>query len=119
MIWMLIAQLRRLRFLVATLIAVLYAFGVLGPALAFSVEKNVSIVHSLMEAHGGEIVLHIHHDDTDHEASSKPRPHVGHHCCGVFALAALVGPVTVFSIPSVFCKPLLTDKAPARRQIEW
>lgn len=39
----------------------------LGKARQFRVtqsEMGTSIVHSLMEDHGGEIVLHIHHDDS-------------------------------------------------------
>lgn len=95
---MLIAQVRRVRIWVATLVAVIYAFGVLGPALAFSIDSKVSIVHSLTEAHGGSIILHVHHDDTDHEAPGKHGPHAGHHCCGIFALVALSGADAVFAI---------------------
>jgi|GEM_PF-2581385 len=95
---MLIAQARRVRICVAIFIAAFYALGILGPALAFSMESKVSIVHSLTEAHGGSIILHVHHDGTDHEAPGKQGPHVGHHCCGVFALAALAGADTVFSL---------------------
>ena len=91
-------QARRIRIWVATLVAAAYTFGILGPALAFSVERDVSIVHSLSEVHGGSIILHIHHDDTDHEAPGKQSHHVGHHCCGIFTLAALTGSDTVFSI---------------------
>jgi hypothetical protein len=86
---MLITQARRVRIWVATLVVAVYAFGVLGPALAFSLENNVSIVHSLTEDHGGALILHLHHDDTDHQLPGKQGPHVGHHCCGVFALAGL------------------------------
>ena len=74
-----------------------YAFGILGPALAFSLENNVSIVHSLMEGHGGSLILHLHHDDTDHQVPGKQGPHVGHHCCGVFALVGLLASLAVFS----------------------
>ena len=95
---MLNTQARRIRIWVATLVAAAYAFGILGPALAFSVESNVSIMHSLSEIHGGSIVLHIHHDDTDHEAPGKQGHHVGHHCCGIFTVAALTGSGTVVSV---------------------
>ncbi len=95
---MLNTQARRIRIWVATLVAAAYTFGILGPGLAFSVERDVSIVHSLSEVHGGSIILHIHHDDTDHEAPGKQSHHVGHHCCGIFTLAALTGSDTVFSI---------------------
>lgn len=95
---MLITKARRVRIWLATLVAAAYAFGVLGPALAFSVERNVSILHSLNEAHGGVIILHIHHDDTDHEAPGKQGPQVGHQCCGIFALAGLSASYTVLSI---------------------
>ncbi len=95
---MLIAQARRVRIWAAILVAAIYAFGILGPALAFSMESKVSILHSLTEAHGGSIILHVHHDGTDHEAPGKHGRLVGHHCCGVFALAALAGADTVFSL---------------------
>ena len=98
MIWMLIAQTRRVRIWVAIVVAAIYAFGILGPALAFSMDSKVSILHSLTEAHGGPIILHVHHDESDHEAPGKQGPHVGHHCCGVFALAALSGADVAFSI---------------------
>ena len=95
---MLIAQARRVRICVAALVAAIYSLGILGPSLAFSLDSKVSIVHSLTEVHGGSIILHLHHDDTDHEAPGKQGPHVGHHCCGIFALAALSGADAVFSI---------------------
>ncbi len=88
---------RRIRIQVATLVAAAYAIGILGPALAFSLERNVSIVHSLTEVHGGSIILHVH-DDMDGEAPGKREPHVGHHCCGIFSLAAMSAACSVFSI---------------------
>lgn len=92
------------------MVAAIYAFGVLGPALAFSMDGKISILHSLTEAHGGSIILHVHHDDTDHEAPGKQGPRVGHHCCGIFALAALSSADAVISIlerplASVTAKP--------------
>jgi hypothetical protein len=98
MIGMLIAQARRVRIWVAALVAAMYAFSILGPALAFSMDSKVSILHSLTETHGGSIILHVHHDDADHEAPGKQGPHVGHHCCGIFALATLSAADTGFSI---------------------
>jgi hypothetical protein len=92
---MLIGQARRVRIWV---VAAIYAFGILGPTLAFSMDSKISIVPSLTEAHGGPIILHVHHDESDSEAPGKQGPHVGHHCCGVFALAALSGADSVFSI---------------------
>jgi hypothetical protein len=74
-----------------------YAFGILGPALAFSLEDKVSILHSLAEGHGGSLVLHLHHDDTDHQVPGKQGSHVGHHCCGVFGLVGLSASDAVFS----------------------
>ena len=115
---MLNMQARRIRIWVATLVAAAYAFGILGPSLAFTLDRNVSIVHSLSEIHGGSIILHIHHDDTDHEAPGKPGHHVGHHCCGIFSLAALTGSDTVFSIveaPLAFVRTEPADMQALRR----
>ena len=106
---MLITHARRIRIWLATLVAAAYAFGVLGPALAFSVERNVSIVHSLNEAHGGAIILHVHHDDTDHETPGKRGPHIGHQCCGIFALAGLSISYAVFSIFDVPLALVMTE----------
>src|SRR5579872_2397949 len=108
---MLIVQARRGRIWVATLVAAFYAFGILGPALAFSIDGKISIVHSLTEAHGGPIVLHVHHDDADHKAPGKRGADVGHHCCGIFALAALSGADNVFSILD---QPLASVRAEPR-----
>jgi hypothetical protein len=111
-------QARRIRIWVATLVAAAYAFGILGPALAFSLDNNVSIVHSLSEVHGGSIVLHIHHDATDHEAPGKQSHHVGHHCCGIFTLAALTGSdtvVSIFEVPLALVRTDPGDHQPLRR----
>ena len=94
---MLIVQARRVRFWVATMLVAANAFGILGPALAFSLENNVSIVHSLTEDHGGPLILHLHRDDTDHQVPGKQGPHVGHHCCGVFGLVGLSASDVMFS----------------------
>jgi hypothetical protein len=79
---MLILQARRVRIWV--LLVTAYAFGILGPTLAFSLENKVSIVHSLTDGHVGSLILHLHHDETDHQVPGKQGPHVGHHCCGCF-----------------------------------
>jgi hypothetical protein len=86
---MLILQARRVRIWAVTMLVAAYAFGILGPTLAFSLEDKVSIVHSLTEGHGGSLVLHLHHDDTDHQVPGQRGPHVGHDCCGVFGLVGL------------------------------
>src|SRR5262245_46326384 len=57
----------RVRLSATSLLVAAYAFGVLAPALAFSFDRDASIVHSLVEAHGGLLLLHLHHDDTDHQ----------------------------------------------------
>jgi len=88
------------------LLVAAYAFGVLAPALAFSFDRDASIVHSLMEAHGGLPLLHVHHDDRDQPKSSQQGPHVGHDCCGVFALQALFPPSTAYLL-DVFCSALI------------
>jgi hypothetical protein len=85
---MLITRARRVRIWVATFVVATYAFGILGPALAFSLSK-ASIVHSLAEAHTGVLILHIHHNDPEHQNTDEQGPHLGHHCCGVFALPGL------------------------------
>lgn len=95
----------------ATLVAASYALGILGPALAFSLERDVSIVHSLSEVHGGSIVLHIHHDDSDHEAPGKQSHQVDHHCCGIFTLAALTGSDAVISMFEAPLAPVRTEPA--------
>jgi hypothetical protein len=94
---MLILQARRVRIWVATMLVAAYAFGILGPTLAFSLEGKVSIVHSLTEGHGGSLILHLHHDDTDHQVPGQQGPHVGDHCCGVFGLVGLSASDAVFS----------------------
>jgi hypothetical protein len=85
---MLNTQAKCLRVWVAMLVVAAYSFCVLGPALSFSLSK-ASIVHSLAEAHGGVLILHIHHNDPEHQNSDQQGPHIGHHCCGVFALPGL------------------------------
>ena len=94
---MLIQRARRVRSWVVTIVVAAYAFGILGPALAFSLQNNASIVHSLTEGHGGFLILHLHHDETDHQVPGKQGSHVGHHCCGVFALAGLSAFPAAFS----------------------
>ena len=85
-----------------------YAFGVLAPSLAFSFVGEVSIVHSLTEAHGGLQIPHFHHDDADHEDSGQQLPGRAHHCCGVLSLAALPPPTNV-SIADQKCVLLISS----------
>lgn len=115
---MLNGQGRRVRIWVATLVAAVYAFGVLGPALAFSHADHVSILHSLAESHGGSIFLHVHHDGSDHDAPTRQGGDVGHHCCGIFSLATLSGADTVLSIfegPFAFVRTEPGDDEPLLR----
>ena len=111
-----ITRARRIRIWVASVVVAAYAFGILGPTLAFSLENKVSIVHSLTEAHGGSLILHLHHDDADHQAPGKQGPHVGHHCCGVFALAGLSSPAITFSAAEGY-SPLVTSEPSDERAL--
>jgi hypothetical protein len=81
----------------ASFLVAAYAFGVLAPALAFSINRDASIIHSLEEAHDGILLLHVHHDHRDQTNSSPQGPHVRHHCCGLFALQALSPLCTAYS----------------------
>ena len=94
---MLTALTRQVRLWATSLLVAAYAFGVLAPALAFSIDRDASIIHSLEEAHDGLLLLHVHHDDRDQTKSGQQGPHVGHHCCGVFALQALSPLYTAYS----------------------
>jgi hypothetical protein len=81
------------------LLVAAYAFGVLGPAVAFARADSASIVHVLSEAHGGMLTLHVHnenvhdghvHSDGErHDHSTKGGSNLAHHCCGVIALPGL------------------------------
>jgi hypothetical protein len=90
------------------LLVAAYAFGVLGPTVAFARADSASIVHVLSEAHGGMLTLHVHndhiHDDGDrHDHPAKGGSNLAHHCCGVIAFPGLQ-PANDISI----LRPLLT-----------
>ena len=106
---MLIIRARRVRIWVATFVVAAYAFGILGPTLAFSLENNASIVHSLTEDHGGSLFLHLHHDDTDHQVPGKQGSHVGHHCCGMFGLAGFLASDAAFTTVEVYAALVRTE----------
>ena len=103
---MLTAFTRQLRLWLTSFLVAAYAFGVLAPAIAFSLDRDASIIHSLEEAHGGLLLLHVYHDDGHRAKSSQQGPHGGHHCCGVFALQALSPPYTAYLLHE-FCGALI------------
>src|SRR5579863_4553691 len=72
-----------------------YALAVLLPSLAFSFDRDVSIVHSLAEAHGGLLIPHYHHDDADHKNTDQHIPAAVHHCCGALTLPGLLPPAEI------------------------
>lgn len=84
---------RRLRRWGAALLVAAYAFGILGPTVAFARADSASIVHVLSEAHGGMLNLHVHNDhvhhDGRHDHSTKGGSNLAHHCCGVIAFPGL------------------------------
>ena len=94
---MLASVTKRMRAWAAGLLVTAYAFGILAPSLAFSFVSDVSIVHSLTEAHGGLPIPHFHHDDADQETPDPHLPGSAHHCCGVLSPLGLP-PATDFSI---------------------
>ena len=89
------AQLARTRDFYVGLMVAAYAFGILGPAVAFARADCASIVHVLSEAHGGMLTLHVHHhghvhdDGEPHDHSTKGGSNPAHHCCGVMAFPGL------------------------------
>jgi hypothetical protein len=88
---------RRLRRWGTALLAVAYAFGVVGPAIAFANADRAAIVHVLDEAHGGMLTLHFHHDSDRHDRSGKTGSKLVHQCCGVNTLSGL-GPEPTIAI---------------------
>jgi hypothetical protein len=111
---------------VTSFLVAAYAFGVFGPALAFSLDRDASIIHSLEEAHSGLLLLHVHHDDGDREKSTQQGRHVRHHCCGLFGLHALSPPYVLYLFHEFYgalikaepqdlspiCKPSRLDRPP-------
>jgi hypothetical protein len=98
---------RYIRAWAARLLVAAYALAVLMPSLAFSFDHDVSIVHSLTEAHGGLLIPHFHHDDADHKGSDHQAPGGVHHCCGALSLAGLLPPTDV-SIADRVCTALIS-----------
>ena len=82
----------------AVLVAV-YAFGILGPAVAFAHADAASVIHVLSEAHGGFLTLHFHKDDGDQDQSKKSDAGQTHHCCGVVSISGLESSAGIFFIP--------------------
>ena len=90
-------RLKRLRRWGTALLAAPYAFGFLGPAIAFASADRAAIVHVLDEAHGGMLSLHFHLDRDRHDHSGKAGSKLAHHCCGVNTVAGL-GPEPTIAI---------------------
>src|SRR5713226_3406278 len=80
---------RKLRRWGTALLAAAYAFGLLGPAVAFANADRGAIFHVLDEVHGGTLTLHFHHDTDRHDQSGKAGSKLVHHCCGVNTLPGL------------------------------
>jgi len=84
---------RSLRRWGATLLAVAYLFGLLGPAIAFAHADRDAVIHVLTEAHGGTLTLHVHGHHEQHDPAGKtgstPGAKLVHHCCGVTSLFGL------------------------------
>jgi hypothetical protein len=99
-----IGMIRKLRRWGAALLVAAYAFGILGPAVAFAQADCASIVHVLSEAHGGMLTLHVHHhghvhdDGERQDHSTKGGSNPAHHCCGVMAFPGLqpAGDISIF-----------------------
>ena len=108
---------KRLRRWGTALLAVAYAFGLLGPAAAFANADRAAIVHVLDEAHGGMLTLHFHHERDRHDHSGKTGSKLLHQCCGVNTVPGLA-PEPTFGIisPRVMrTGSLPTPPAPASR----
>ena len=99
---------KQMRAWAASILVAAYAFAVLAPSLAFSFDGEVSIVHSLIEDHGGLLIPHYHHDEADHQNSDQHGPGGVHHCCGVLALPGLPPP-TEISIADQMCVSLISS----------
>ncbi len=70
-------------------LVVMYALGILGPAVAFARADAASVIHVLSESHGGFLTLHFHNDGSDHKQSKKPGSGHAHQCCGVTSISGL------------------------------
>jgi hypothetical protein len=90
----------------AAMLLACYALALIVPSLAFSFDRNVSIVHSLTEAHGGLLIPHFHHDDADHQSADHNAAGGTHHCCGALSLPGLLPPSAV-SVADQVCSSLI------------
>jgi hypothetical protein len=111
---------KTLRVKAAIVLAVLYAFCVLAPAVAFAFSDDPAVAHCLTEghvgvhdhggkhAHGGK--LHVHADGTahqHHDDGAAPQPSGNGKaaiatCCGLFSVVAIPGePVPSFGSDSL------------------
>ena len=105
---MLTLRTKQLRAWAAGILVAMYSLAVLVPSLAFSFDRDVSIVHSLTEAHGGLLIPHFHHDGADHRNSDQHVPGGTHHCCGALSLPGLLPPIEV-SIAGQVCATLISS----------
>ena len=102
---------RNLKGRAASFLVVAYALAVLLPSLAFSFDRDVSIVHSLAEVHGGLLIPHFHHDDAGHgdqDQSDHQAPTGTHHCCGALSITGLL-PVTEVAVVDPVCSLLISS----------
>ncbi len=81
------------------MLAVAYAFGLLGAAVAFANADRAAIVHVLDETHGGTLTLHFHHERDRHDHSGKTGSKLVHHCCGVNTVPGLGPEPTIGIVP--------------------
>jgi hypothetical protein len=98
---------KRFRRWAATALVAIYALGILGPAAAFAHADTASIVHVLIEAHGGFLTPHFHNDGRDHDHSKKTKADQGHQCCGVTSISGLEPDADI----SLVALPLVTTVA--------
>jgi hypothetical protein len=109
---------KTLRVKAAIVLAVLYAFCILAPAVAFALSDNPAIAHCLTEGHvgvhdhgtkhehGGK--LHVHADGSTHQHHDDgvaPQPSGNDSkaaiatCCGLFSVVAIPGePIPSFGL---------------------
>jgi len=98
---------KQMRVWAARVVVAAYALAVLLPSLAFSFDRDASIVHSLTEAHGGLLIPHYHHD-ADHKSTDQHFPGGIHHCCGALALPGLLPPAEIAFADQV-CASLISS----------
>jgi len=103
---------RWVRYRAAALLATIYAFGILAPAIAFAHADRTSIVHVLTETHGGTLTPHFHHDEEQQEHSGKTGSKAAHHCCGVISLPGLEPSATLSVVQPTLTKILFPCSEP-------